>query len=205
MFNKLVLATSNQGKLREIQLTLSGVVSEIISQQELGVTDIPETGLTFIENAILKARNACKNTNLPAIADDSGLIIDAINGEPGLYSARYAGKNCDFKDNINKVLTKLENVGFDLRTAKFYCVMVFLKHEKDPTPKIFDGTWEGKILFSPQGDKGFGYDPIFYVPEYNCSAGELSPAIKNKISHRGQALNKMVNYFLTPPIGGKAG
>lgn len=192
--NKLVLATSNKGKIREIETYLNGLALEIIPQTELGVIDIEETANSFVENAILKARNACAQTNLPAIADDSGLIIDALNGEPGIYSARYASSG-DFTKNINKVLANLENVPAMLRGAKFYCVMIFMEHAKDPQPKIFTGTWVGSILTNPIGSNGFGYDSIFFVPKYKCSAAELDPSIKNKISHRGQALTQLIKFF----------
>lgn len=192
--NKIVLASSNAGKVREIGELLSGMNLSVVPQTDFDVTDADETGLTFVENSILKARHACANTGLPAIADDSGIEVDALNGAPGIYSARFAGstgKNKD-RDNLEKLLDELKNIPEDKRTARFQCLMVYMRHEYDPTPLIFQGTWEGSILFAPQGDGGFGYDPVFFVPTHNCSSAELKPEEKNAISHRGQALRLLV-------------
>lgn len=190
---QIVLASDNPGKLREIKKLLANLPYKIIPQAEFSVPKFQETALTFVENAILKARHASEHTQLPTIGDDSGLEIDALNGEPGIYSARYAGSNATSQDNITKVLQKLQDVPKGKRRARFQCAIVCLKHAKDPSPIIAQGTWEGNILFQKQGENGFGYDPIFYVPSHNCSAAELPPDIKNKLSHRGQALKKLLN------------
>lgn len=192
---KIVLATSNPGKLKELSALLAGHSIQVVSQSEFNVTDIEETGLTFVENAILKARNAAKHSDLPAIADDSGLEVDALKGAPGIYSARYAGANSDDKANLEKLLVAMEGVPEDKRSARFQCLMVYMKHELDPTPITVQGTWEGSILFEPRGSGGFGYDPVFYVPDQQCSSAELTPEIKNSLSHRGQALKKLVSAF----------
>lgn len=188
---KLVLATSNLGKVIEIQPLLSDIGYTIITQAELGVSDAIENGHTFVENALIKARHACAVTGLPAIADDSGLIIDALNGAPGLISAHYAGVHGDAIGNIKKVLTELQGVPQARRSARFYSLIVMLKHAEDPQPLIAEGLWEGEILEAPQGENGFGYDPIFFVSEYQCSAAELPADVKNQISHRGRALLKL--------------
>ncbi len=188
---KIVLASSNPGKLREIQELFAGLSYEIIPQSELAVPEAEETGLSFVENAILKARHASQYTKLPAIADDSGLEIDALNGEPGIYSARYAGINAASEDNVAKVLRQMAHIPEAERGARFQCVMVYMRHAKDPAPVICQGTWEGNILFEEHGHNGFGYDPVFFVPTHNCSAAELPPDVKNQISHRGQALRKL--------------
>lgn len=193
--HKVVFASSNKGKMVEFKSALQNHVKEIHLQSDFNIPDIPETGTTFIENAILKAKNACKYTNLFAFADDSGLMIDALNGEPGIYSARYAGNAPSFKDHINKVLNNLKDVEPEKRTAFFYSVIVLVEHIDDPMPKIFEGIWAGKILESPQGENGFGYDPIFYDLTYKCSAANLSTEVKNKISARGQALKKLIDYL----------
>jgi len=190
--SQIVLASDNPGKLREIKKLLVNLPYEIIPQSEFSVLKLQETALTFVENAILKARHASQYTQLPAIADDSGLEIDALNGEPGIYSARYAGTDATSQKNIAKVLQKLLDIPKEKRSARFQCVMVYLKHIKDPSPIIAQGTWEGSILLQQQGKNGFGYDPIFYVSTHNCSAAELPIDIKNKLSHRGQALRKLL-------------
>ncbi|HNV82992.1 MAG TPA: RdgB/HAM1 family non-canonical purine NTP pyrophosphatase [Arenimonas sp.] len=188
---KLVLATSNRGKVIEMQPLLSDIGYTIITQTELGVSDAIEDGHTFVENALIKARHASASTGLPAIADDSGLIIDALNGAPGLISAHYAGVHGDAKGNIAKVLAELKGIPKEQRSARFYSLIVMLKHADDPQPLIAEGIWEGEILESPRGENGFGYDPIFFVREHQCSAAELSADIKNHISHRGRALLKL--------------
>ena len=194
---RIVLATGNPGKVREINQLLAGFAMEIIPQSEFAVTDVAETGETFVENAIIKARHASALTGHPTIADDSGLEVDALNGAPGITSSRYAGSDSDSKDqaNLEKLLARLANVPTNRRSARFQCVLVYLRNPKDPTPLICQGTWEGVILDSPQGTNGFGYDPIFYVPDQHCTAAELSPEVKNRLSHRGQALQHLLTAF----------
>ncbi len=187
---KIVLASGNQGKLREFFRILGGAGFEIVAQSEYNVSDIEETGLTFVENAILKARNAAKITGLPALADDSGIEVDALNGQPGIYSARYSGKGDD-ANNI-KLLKALEDVPDEQRTARFRCCIVFMRHGDDPSPLIADASWEGCILHTLSGGNGFGYDPLFYVPTHKTSSAELDPDAKNAISHRGQALQQIL-------------
>lgn len=195
MSNPIVLASNNIGKLREIQHLLGKSSIQIIPQSEFNVPDTQENALTFIENAILKARCAARYSGLPAIADDSGLEVDALNGAPGIYSARFAGKNATDQENREKLLYELKDIPEEHRTARFQCVIVYLRHFKDPTPIIVQGTWQGRILFHEQGKNGFGYDPLFFVPTHNCSAAELPIDIKNQISHRGQALNRLIEYI----------
>ena len=185
--DRIVLASGNQGKVKEFSELLADVDVSVVPQSDFGVPDVEETGLTFVENAIIKARNAAAHTDLPAIADDSGLEVDYLNGAPGIYSARYAGAGGSAANNA-KLLRALEGVDPDARGARFQCVLVFLRHADDPTPLICQGTWEGKILGTEQGEAGFGYDPLFYVPTEHCSAAELSADRKNALSHRGQAL-----------------
>lgn len=189
---QIVLASSNPGKVREIHQLLAELDLSVVPQSEYGVIDAEETGLTFVENAILKARNAALHTGRPAIADDSGIEVDALNGAPGIYSARYAGVGAGDRANLEKLLADLADVTEEERTARFQCLMVCLRHAHDPTPLICQGTWEGRILFAPRGDNGFGYDPVFYVPTHDCSSAELPPEVKNALSHRGQALRKLL-------------
>jgi len=193
MNKKIVLATSNPGKVKELKNLLSGYKVKILLQSEFVISDVEENRLTFVENAILKARNACGHTDLPAIADDSGIAVDSLNGAPGIYSARYAGEDATSQDNIGKLLTELGRMPKADRTARFICVMVYMRHAKDPSPIIAEGIWEGKILHAASGTQGFGYDPIFYAPEHNCSAANISQIEKNKISHRGKALKDLVS------------
>ena len=185
--NRIVLASGNKGKLREFSELLTGADISVVPQSDFGVPDADETGLTFVENAILKARNAAAHTGLPAIADDSGIEVDHLNGAPGIYSARYAGQGGSAANNA-KLLRALDGIEAGSRTARFQCVLVFLRHADDPTPLICQGTWEGEILEREHGEAGFGYDPLFYVPEERCSAAELPAERKNSLSHRGQAL-----------------
>lgn len=192
---KIVLATANPGKLRELQAVLAGLDFEIVPQSAFGVPEAEETGLTFIENALLKARNAAFYTGLPALADDSGLAVDALGGVPGIYSARYAGAGAGDRANIGKLLAELDGVPAERRTARFVCVLALLHHPADPTPLICQGSWEGTILTEPRGEGGFGYDPIFFVPGEQRTAAELEPAVKNQISHRGQALVLLRRYL----------
>ncbi|MHB1948874.1 MAG: RdgB/HAM1 family non-canonical purine NTP pyrophosphatase [Gammaproteobacteria bacterium] len=192
---KVVFASSNPGKIRELQNMLQDYHLTIIPQSEFNVRDIPETGLTFVENAILKARNASRETGLPALADDSGLEVTALKGAPGIFSARYAGPKATSQDNIQKLLSELEHVPDDQRSASFHCVLVYLAHAEDPTPLICQGTWSGMILASPRGEQGFGYDPVFFDPNLKCSAAELTQELKNKVSHRGKALRLLMEHM----------
>jgi XTP/dITP diphosphohydrolase len=189
---KIVLASGNKGKVREFNQLFAGLDIEVVPQTEFGVEEVEETGLTFVENAILKARNAAAHTGLPAIADDSGLEVDALKGAPGIYSARYARVGATDEENLHKLLQALEGVAEAERGARFQCLLVLMEHEMDPTPIICQGTWEGRISTAPQGDNGFGYDPVFYVPSHHCSAAQLDAEVKNGMSHRGQALQKML-------------
>jgi XTP/dITP diphosphohydrolase len=189
---ELVVATGNQGKLREIRQVLSPLGFEVKGQGEFNICSAEETGLTFVENAILKARHTCAQTGRAALADDSGLEVDALAGQPGIYSARYAGTDGDDAANNKKLLEALQNVPGEQRTARFQCVMVYLRHAEDPVPLICQGTWEGVIATEPSGDNGFGYDPLFFVPGQDCTAAQLPPVIKNQLSHRGQALAQLV-------------
>lgn len=188
---KLVIASSNRGKLAEFDRLFGDLGIACIAQGELDVGDIDETGLTFVGNALLKARHAARVTGLPALADDSGLCVDALDGAPGLFSARYGGVHGDAARNIDKLLGELAGVPGEARTARFHCALVVLRHADDPQPLIAEGSWEGRILDTPRGKGGFGYDPVFFLPEQDCSAAELDPALKNRISHRGQALAKL--------------
>lgn len=189
---QIVLASNNPGKIREISQLLSVYGIEIVPQSSFGIEEPEETGLSFVENAILKARHTTAKAKLPAIADDSGIEVDALGGAPGIYSARYAGPGCSDRDNNIKLLADLENVEDAARGARFQCVVVFMRHAKDPMPRICSGTWEGRILHQPRGNHGFGYDPLFYVPTHQCASAELRPDVKNQISHRAQALNALV-------------
>ena len=189
---EIVLASSNPGKVREINQLLAELDLHVQPQGEFGVIDAEETGLTFVENAIIKARNAARHTGLPAIADDSGIEVDALQGAPGIYSARFAGNGASDQANLDKLLVELKDVPEAQRSARFQCLMVYMQHADDPTPLICQGTWEGSILFEPKGDNGFGYDPVFHVPTHHCSSAELPAGTKNSLSHRGQALRKLV-------------
>jgi len=189
---QIVLASNNPGKVREINQLLAEQQIQVTPQSDFNIPEIEETGLTFIENAILKARNAAQHSGLPAIADDSGIEVDALNGAPGIYSARYAGIGASDQANLDKLLDDLREVPEEQRSGRFQCLLVYLRHPLDPTPIICQGTWEGRILFEESGTNGFGYDPIFFVPGHNCSSAELEPKVKNQLSHRGQALRKLV-------------
>ena len=188
---RLVLASGNAGKLAELQAMLADLPLEIVAQRALGVDDVPETGTTFVENALIKARHASAVTGLPALADDSGLIVDALGGAPGLYSARYAGTPTDDAANNAKLLEALRDVPEDRRTARFYAVIVVLRHADDPQPLIAEGAWEGRILGSPRGHHGFGYNPVFLDPEHGLTAAEMAPELKNRLSHRARALQAL--------------
>ncbi|ALO35478.1 non-canonical purine NTP pyrophosphatase [Colwellia sp. MT41] len=194
--SKIVLATGNLGKVKELAHLLTEQGIDIVPQSEFDVAEVAETGTTFVENAIIKARHAAKITGLPAIADDSGLEVDALNGAPGVYSARYAaditqGQVTD-DDNTNKLLAALANTPDEQRTARFHCVLVYMKHENDPTPLICHGVWQGTITRSKQGEQGFGYDPVFWQSDLQMTSAQLPRAVKNTRSHRGQALAKLV-------------
>lgn len=189
---KIVLATGNAGKVRELANLLADFGFDVVAQTELGVGSVEETGLTFIENAIIKARHAAKVTGLPAIADDSGISVDALGGAPGIYSARYAGEDANDLANLNKLLDALSAVPENQRQAQFNCALVYMRHENDPTPIVCYGRWPGIVTTSPAGEGGFGYDPIFYIPELGCTAAELSREQKSNISHRGQALTQLL-------------
>lgn len=193
MNRELVLASDNSGKLRELSALLSDGGFSVVGQGALGVIPAEETGKTFVENAILKARNAAEQTTRPAIADDSGIEVDALDGAPGVYSARFAGKGASDADNVAKLLSQLADVPFEQRRARFRCLMVYLRRADDPAPLICEGTWSGYIAVSPSGENGFGYDPVFWVPEEKCTAAELGPSVKNTLSHRAHALQLLVN------------
>lgn len=188
---KIILATGNQGKVREMADLLADFGFDVVAQSEFNVSEVAETGTTFIENAIIKARHAAKQTGLAAIADDSGLEVDYLKGAPGIYSARYAGEDASDQQNLEKLLEAMQGVPEEQRTARFHCVLVLMRHENDPTPIVCHGKWEGRILEQAHGTNGFGYDPVFFVPEDNCASAELDPARKKQLSHRGKALNKL--------------
>lgn len=190
MSQQIVLATGNQGKVKELAAMLSDLNIEVLPQSQFDVPDVPETGTTFVENAIIKARHAAKITGLPAIADDSGLEVDALNGAPGVYSARYAGESANDQNNIDKLLVDMQ--GKTERAARFWCVLVYMRHSEDPTPLVCQASWEGNITLDQQGREGFGYDPVFYVESEGCTSAQLTKEQKNALSHRGQALKQLV-------------
>lgn len=188
---RVVLASDNLGKIAEINEALQDLPIDLIPQSQFSLQSAEETAFTFVENALIKARYACEHSGLPALADDSGIEVDALAGEPGVYSARYSGDKANDALNNAKLLQAMENVPIDSRQARYQCVMVYLRHPKDPTPLIVQGTWEGQILTEPRGNQGFGYDPLFWVPDRNCSAAQLSLAEKMSLSHRGQVLRRL--------------
>lgn len=190
MTKTLVLATGNPGKVKELANMLSSLNINVVPQSDFNVGEVAETGTTFVENAIIKARHAAKITGMPAIADDSGLEVDGLNGAPGVYSARFAGTGASDQDNIDKLLVDLGNN--PIRSARFWCVLVLMRHADDPTPLICSASWEGKITLTQNGNGGFGYDPVFFVAEQNCTSAELTKEQKNAVSHRGQALQKLL-------------
>ncbi|NVJ60744.1 MAG: RdgB/HAM1 family non-canonical purine NTP pyrophosphatase [Gammaproteobacteria bacterium] len=192
MTSPIVLASNNAKKIKELQEILIPFEFSIVTQASLGIEDAVEDGLSFVENAIKKARHASLHSKMPAISDDSGIEVDALKGAPGIYSARFAGEHGDDQANNKKLLAELKGIPQDKRTARYQCVIVFMRHASDPTPIICQGSWEGIILDSPQGEGGFGYDPLFYVPEHKCTAAELSAEKKHQLSHRGAALNQLV-------------
>lgn len=189
---EFILASNNAGKAREINALLEDLSISVIPQSQFDVEEVEETGLTFIENALIKARNATAHTHHPAIADDSGIEVPALDGRPGIYSARYAGVGASDEDNLNKLIEDIKGLPEEDREAQFVCVMVYMRHANDPIPIISQGIWEGKLIIEPKGENGFGYDPIFFVPTHGCTSAELSPEIKNQLSHRGQALRQLV-------------
>ena len=189
---KIILASNNTGKIREFNAMLTGVY-EVVSMSDMNVKEVPETGLTFVENALIKARNASMQSGLPALADDSGIVVDALGGAPGIYSARYAGNHGDDEANTQKLLDDMVQVADAQRSARFWCAIVFVEHANDPTPIIIQRGWEGEIMREKSGENGFGYDPIFYVPTHKKASAELSPEQKNNTSHRGKALQALLN------------
>lgn len=190
MSKTLVLATGNPGKVNELANMLRPLEINVVPQSDFNVSDVAETGTTFIENAIIKARHAAKITGMPAIADDSGLEVDGLNGAPGVYSARFAGAQASDQDNIDKLLIDLGDN--PIRSARFWCVLVLMRHVNDPTPLVCSASWEGEITLTQNGNGGFGYDPVFFVPTLNCTSAELTKEQKNAVSHRGQALQKLL-------------
>lgn len=192
MSQKIVLASGNKGKLREFQELLANRGFEVLPQSDFAVTEAEETGTTFVENAIIKARHACRATGLPAIADDSGIEVDALNGRPGVYSARYSGASANDASNNDKLLQELAGVPEAQRTARYHAVLAYMRHADDPTPILCHGVWEGVILTEPRGEGGFGYDPLFFVPSHQCASAELDKAEKNRISHRGKAMQELL-------------
>jgi XTP/dITP diphosphohydrolase len=190
-YPRIILASGNAGKLREFSQVLAPLNIEVLPQSAFNVSDADETGLSFIENAILKARHACRCTGLPALADDSGLEVDALDGAPGIYSARFAGPGATDAENNSRLLHQLKDVPDARRSARFRCVLAFMRHAEDPTPLISIGTWEGRILHAPRGKQGFGYDPLFLLPELGLSSAELPREQKNSLSHRGQAVARL--------------
>jgi XTP/dITP diphosphohydrolase len=193
--NGVVLASGNKNKLAELADILSQFEKTLVPQSQFAVEDAIEDGLTFVENAIIKARHACLKTGLPSIADDSGIEVDYLKGKPGIYSARFAGEPTDDQRNLNKLLHELEGVDGQLRTARYQCVIVYMRHAEDPTPIISQASWEGIILKKPIGDGGFGYDPIFYCPQSKKSAAQMQPQEKSSISHRGKALKEFESQY----------
>jgi XTP/dITP diphosphohydrolase len=185
---QLVLASGNPGKLRELSVILDDLGYQLHAQSEYGVSEVAETGTTFVENAIIKARHAASLTGLPALADDSGIEVDALDGAPGVYSARFSGPAADDASNNALLVERLQAVPAAERSARYRAVIVFMRHAGDPSPLICEGSWEGMIQLQPAGEGGFGYDPYFFLPELGCTSAELSAAEKNRISHRGMAL-----------------
>lgn len=190
--DRLVLASGNAGKHGELAAMLKPLGIELLRQSDWRVAPVPETGLSFVENALIKARHAARATGLPALADDSGLLVDALEGAPGLHSARYAGPEATDADNVAKLLDAVGDLPPARRSARFVCVLVLLRRADDPAPMICEGDWHGSIAEAPRGERGFGYDPVFLVPGDDCTAAELAPERKNRISHRGQALAALV-------------
>ncbi len=197
---KLVIASGNKGKLRELAALLEPLDYQVHTQSELNVTDVAETGTTFVENAIIKARHAAEITGLPAVADDSGIEVDALDGAPGVYSARFSAPDATDEKNNALLVEKLRNVPEAERTARYRAVIVYMRHAKDPSPIICEGSWEGRIVLEPRGEGGFGYDPYFYLDTHHCTSAELTAEQKNAISHRGQALKQLVSRLNTDHV-----
>mgnify|MGYP000748913780 CR=1 FL=1 len=188
MTRKLVLASGNKGKLKELSNLLEPLSIQLSTQNDYGVLDVDETGLSFVENAILKARAVSKASNLPALADDSGIEVDALQGQPGIYSARFSGEHGNDANNNQLLIEKLQHIAVEERTARYQCVLVYMRHWQDPTPLICQAAWEGSIGLSPKGENGFGYDPLFIPEGMDCTAAELDPNKKKQLSHRAKAL-----------------
>jgi XTP/dITP diphosphohydrolase len=188
-----VLASGNPGKLREIGAMLAHLDMELVPQSDYAVPDVAETGLSFVENALIKARHAAEHTGLPAIADDSGIEVECLGGAPGIYSSRYAGPEASDQDNLELLLENAFAIDAGKPAARFQCVMVYLEHARDATPVIAEGTWEGYLVREPRGENGFGYDPVFFVPDHGCTSAELAPEVKNRISHRALALGALLD------------
>lgn len=193
--NTIVVASGNAGKIREIQHALTDFPVKLIPQTELAITEVAEDGLSFVENALLKARHAARHSALPAIADDSGIVVPALQGAPGIYSARYAGPNATDAQNVQKLLNAMQDKTGSARRAFFYCALVYVQHADDPMPLIGLGKWQGEIAEQAVGSGGFGYDPVFYLPELRCTAAELTTEHKKALSHRGQALKALVSQY----------
>jgi XTP/dITP diphosphohydrolase len=193
---KIVIASENPGKLREIEAFFRDLPVTVIAQSDFNVPSVEETGLSFVENAILKARHAAKYSQSPALADDSGLVVDALDGAPGIYSARYAGPSATMPQNIEKLLHETQSFTDDERRAHFFCAIAFVRHENDPIPIICQAQWDGLLLREPKGQQGFGYDPLFWIPQLECTAAELDTLKKNQLSHRAKALTLFVAAFL---------
>ncbi len=191
--SRVVLASGNAGKLREFGELLADVGLDVVPQSEYVSEAAAETGLTFVENALLKARHAARLSGLPALADDSGISVDALDGAPGIYSARYAGADASDQDNLDKLIAATRHLPDQERTAHYHCVIAYLRHAEDPIPLLASGVWHGRLLTTPRGSNGFGYDPIFYVESKHCTAAELEPAVKNSLSHRGQAMRALLS------------
>jgi XTP/dITP diphosphohydrolase len=189
---KIVLASGNLDKVREINALLSNTSYEIVPQSKFNVVEADETGTTFLENALIKARNAAQHTKYPVIADDSGIEVDALNGKPGIFSSRYAGPNASDRDNLNKLIKNIKGLDPKDCHARFICSMVFLENMNEKDPIVVEGVWEGYVVANPRGKNGFGYDPIFYIPSLSCTSAELSDDKKNELSHRGQALRLLI-------------
>jgi len=198
--NTIVLATGNLGKVNELSILLSEHNINIVPQSQFNIADVAETGTTFVENAIIKARHAAQISGLPAIADDSGIEVDFLNGAPGIYSARYAGESATDNDNIHKLLAALQGVPSEQRTARFQCVLVYLRHALDPTPIICQGTWHGMITEQVMGEQGFGYDPVFWLTKQQQTSAQLPRSLKNQLSHRGQALAQLIEHLTAQKI-----
>jgi len=195
--SRVVLASGNPGKLREMTALLSGLSVEVLPQSRYQVPDVQETGLSFVENAIIKARNAAVHSGLPAIADDSGIEVDILGGAPGIYSARYSGTGATDAENLQLLIDRVAEHRMEKPAARFQCVMVYLRHAEDAMPVIASGTWHGYIVTTPRGSNGFGYDPVFFVPDHGCTSAELVPEVKNRISHRGRAMLALLEKLVT--------